>query len=241
LEYYLLIERKWTFKEWQQFFLNNPIMFIYATKLLWGVYNSDQQLISCFLCLEDTTLIDKKGNEIEAPEQYNIGIVHPVLLSAEDLHAWKRQFFDLSIEPVFLQLERPMYKVADKDRAKRIVQNFGDVTTLTGYIKSTLGKYGWQIGEPGYDNELSEFLYYDHTNTFEATLDVDGGYVNSYDVETKLVKLYFIDKTVEPYGRDNALTDQDEYLVQLGKLPQVFYSEVMAAIKAIKVREKKEN
>ncbi|MCS3797718.1 DUF4132 domain-containing protein [Niastella sp. OAS944] len=235
LEHYLVVERKWTFEEWKPFFLNNPIMFIYATKLLWGVYDKGGQLVSCFICQEDTTLINKEGNEIEVPEQYNIGIVHPVLLSAEDLHAWRRQFFDLSIEPVFPQLERPAYKVAEKDRAKRVVQNFGDVPTLTGYIKNTLAEYGWQIGEPGHDNELCEFLKLDHTNSFEVTLEVDGGYVNSYDKETKLEKLYFVDKTVEPYGRDNPLTDQDEYLVQLGKVPIVFYSEVVASIKAIKM------
>src|SRR5581483_764963 len=38
LEYYMVIQRRWTVEQWQQFFLNNPVMFIYATKLVWGVY-----------------------------------------------------------------------------------------------------------------------------------------------------------------------------------------------------------
>jgi len=43
LEYYLVTQRKWTFQQWQQFFLNNPVMFIYATRLLWGVYEGEDE------------------------------------------------------------------------------------------------------------------------------------------------------------------------------------------------------
>jgi hypothetical protein len=236
LEHYLVIQRKWAFEEWQQFFLNNPIMFIYATKLLWGVYDKENKLVSCFLCQEDTTLVDKEGNEIEAPEGYSIGIIHPISLTAEDLQAWKRQFFDLSIEPVFPQLERPVYVVAGEDNAKRVVQTFIGVRADSGSVKNTLDKYGWRkgIGDSGY---IDSFHYADRAGKIEAELQVEGVLVYGFDDEATLGQLTFVDTTLKRnYKAGVTNTDMDEQLIQLGKLSPIFFSEVVAAIKAIKVR-----
>lgn len=241
LEHYLVIQRKWAFEEWQQFFLNNPIMFIYATKLLWGVYDKENRLVSCFLCQEDTTLVDKEGSEIDAPEGYYIGIVHPISLAADDLQTWKRQFFDLSIEPVFPQLERPVYLVAEEDKAKRVVKSFVDLFTDSGAIKSTLDKYGWRKGDTGDGGYIHAFYYTDRASKLEAELAVEGVFAFGFDESANLGELYFVDTSVKQAYRPGITnTEEDERLVQLGKLPPVFYSEVVAAIKAIKVRDKKE-
>lgn len=240
LEHYLVVQRKWIFEEWQQFFLNNPIMFIYANKLLWGVYNKGQQLVSCFLCQEDTTLVDKEGDETEAPEGHFIGIVHPISLSQEELQTWKRQFFDLSIEPVFPQLERSVYMVADEDNAKRVVHSFVNVPTDSGSVKNTLDKHGWRKSDTGDGGYINTFHYSDHASKIVAELAVDGVLVYGFDDEAKLQQLCFIDTTVKKtYNSGVSYTDRDERLIQLGKLSPVFYSEVVAAIKAIKVRDTK--
>lgn len=240
LEHYLVVQRKWTFEEWQQFFLNNPIMFIYATKVLWGVYNKDNQLMSCFLCQEDTTLVNKEGNEIEAPDGNLIGIVHPISLLQSALQAWKQQFFDLSIEPVFPQLERPVHMVTEEYKEKRIVQSFVDVLTDSGSVRNTLDKYGWRKGEVGDGGSIYSFHYLDHANKIEAVLEVEGVFVNSFDNEAKLEELYFVDTTVKKaYQTGVSNTEKDDRLIQLGKLSAVFYSEVISAVKAIKVRSAK--
>ncbi|WP_375297038.1 DUF4132 domain-containing protein [Niastella sp. OAS944] len=240
LEHYLVVQRKWAFEEWQQFFLNNPIMFIYATKLLWGIYDNESKLVSCFICQEDTTLVDKEGNEIETPEGSFIGIVHPISLTAEDLQVWKRQFFDLSIEPVFPQLERPVYFVAEEDKAKRVVQTFVDVPSDSGSIKNTLDKYGWRkvVGDGGF---IDAFHYLDRASKIEAELEVEDVLVYGFDDEATLGKLFFVDTTVKSaYKAGVTNTELDDRLIQLGKLSPVFYSEVVAAVKAIKVKEKNE-
>jgi hypothetical protein len=85
-------------KNWQQFFLQNPVMFIYATRLLWGIYNEQGELIQTFLCNEDTSLIDVEQEEITI-EAGVIGIVHPSQLDSSQLQQWKQLFFDLSIDP----------------------------------------------------------------------------------------------------------------------------------------------
>jgi hypothetical protein len=237
LEHYLIVQRKWAFAEWQQFYLNNPIMFIYATKLLWGVYDKGNKLVSCFLCQEDTTLVDKEGNETEAPEEYFVGIVHPISLSPDELQSWKRQFFDGSIEPVFPQLERPVHFIANEDREKRVVRNFVDVPTDSGSIKNTLDRYGWRKGDTGDGGFINTFHYLDHGNRIEAELEVDGVLVYGFDDNATLGQLFFVDTSVKrTYNSGVTNTDRDERLIQLGKLSPVFYSEVITAIKAIKTR-----
>ena len=238
LEHYLVVQRKWSYAEWQQFFLNNPIMFIYATKLLWGVYDEKQQLISCFLCQEDTTLIDKDGNEVAAPEDHSIGIVHPISFSHEELQAWKKHFFELSIDPVFPQLERPVYLLPEEDKDKKIMEDFVGVPTDSGSIKNTLDKYGWRKGDSGDGGRIYTFHYTDYASHIEALLQVDGVNVFGFTDDATLGKLYFFDTLKnKPHFHDNPSSDKDERLIPPGNLSPVFYAEVIAAVKAIKVRK----
>ncbi|HEX8461082.1 MAG TPA: DUF4132 domain-containing protein, partial [Segetibacter sp.] len=106
LEHYLVTQRRWNSEEWQNFYLTNPVMFIYATKLLWGKYDSDGNLLDCFLSIEDTSLINIEDDEIELNDDEFVGIVHPIQLDAASLQKWKKKLFDLSVETIFPQLER---------------------------------------------------------------------------------------------------------------------------------------
>jgi Domain of unknown function (DUF4132)/HEAT repeats len=65
LEQYLVIQRRWSVDKWQAFFLTNPVMFVYAVRLIWGVFDNKNSLITVFRCQEDQTLTDKNGDEID--------------------------------------------------------------------------------------------------------------------------------------------------------------------------------
>jgi hypothetical protein len=65
LEQYLVIQRRWSVDKWQAFFLTNPVMFVYAIRLIWGVFDEKNTLISVFRCQEDQSLTDANGNEID--------------------------------------------------------------------------------------------------------------------------------------------------------------------------------
>ena len=239
LEYYVVIQRRWTVDQWKQFFLNNPVMFIYATRLLWGLYENNV-LKQCFYCQEDTTLVDEEDNEISLSEEASIGIVHPLQLSAEALQAWQRKFFNLSLEPVFRQLDRPVYRLAPEDKHITIIRKFEDVKTEPGSIKATLDKHGWNkpvVVDGGF---VESFSRDDYSGNIKAILEVEGVHVAGFDndMDPKLGSLYFIDTTKEKKRWFNPpADDKDERLIPLGSLPPVFYSEVIAGVKAIKVRK----
>jgi hypothetical protein len=238
LEHYLVAQRRWNKAQWQEFFLTNPVMFIYATKLLWGSYGNNE-LEQCFYCQEDTTLVDEEDNEISIEEDTQIGIVHPLQLSADDLKKWQRKFFDLSIEPVFSQLDRSIYHLGPEDKQVTIVRTFDGSKTEKGSIRSTLERAGWRKGPTGDSGSINTFFKDDDDNQIMAVLEVEGVFVAGFDsdMDPELGRLYFRDR---PKEKNRWLTqpkdDKDPVLIPLGNLPAVFYSEVMSAIKAIKIR-----
>lgn len=213
-------------------------MFIYATKLLWGLYDNNK-LKQCYYCQEDTTLMDAIDNEISLGEEAQIGIVHPLQLSADELKRWQQKFFDLSIEPVFQQLDRKVYPLAPENKMATKVRTFNGVKTEVGAIKNTLEKYGWRKG-PAVDNGAIEMFFKDdYENNIMAVLAVEGVFASGFDsdMDPQLGILYFRNR---PKEKNQWLSepedDNDPVLIPLGNLPEVFYSEVLSAIKAIKVR-----
>jgi hypothetical protein len=65
LEQYLVIQRRWSVDKWEGLFLTNPVMFIYAVRLVWGIFDEKNTLISVFRCQEDQSLTDANGDEID--------------------------------------------------------------------------------------------------------------------------------------------------------------------------------
>lgn len=241
LEYYLIIQRRWTFEQWQQFFLNNPVMFIYATKLVWGIYAADGQLERTFICNDDTALINEESEEIEVSEDSNIGIVHPTQLSLELLKKWQKFLYSQSIEQAFPQLDRKIPDLSTIDTTKCIIHKYIDKQMAEGSITSTLIKYGWQRGAAGDGGMIDSFSLLHLEKNIVAVLEVEGvGAGYGWGNEEKLGRLYFIDrnklsKRAMGYIKDDA----DERLVCISELPTIFFNEAIAAIEAIKPFEKK--
>jgi hypothetical protein len=236
LEHYLVVQRRWNKEQWEQFFLTNPVMFIYATKLLWGVYDNNK-LKQCFYCQEDTTLMDAEDNEISIDEAAEIGIVHPLQLPAEQLKIWQRKFFDLSIEPVFQQLDRNIHPLAPEHKEVTIVRTFDGTNTEPGSIRGTLERYGWRKGPAGDAGSIDTFFKDEDASDIMAVLEVEGVYVSGFDsdMDAQLGRLYFRQRVGKNKWVTQPKDDKDPVLIPLGNLPAVFYSEVISAIKAIKV------
>jgi len=240
LEYYLIIQRRWTHEQWKKFFLDNPVMFIYATKLVWGTYDANEQLTGSFICNEDTSLLDKNGDETSLTGQELIGIVHPSQLDEDTLQAWKKLLFDLSVEQVFPQLDRRVPDMQDIDLSGTIIKKFDDIHMVTGSIRSTLERFGWFKGPTGDGGYLESFRLLYFEKKIEAVVELDGvGVGYGWGGDEKTGRLYFMDKT-KVKGRHGYINSEtDEKLVKLRDLPLIFLQETLAALETIKRVEKK--
>jgi hypothetical protein len=240
LEYYLVIQRKWDYPQWQKFFLANPVMFIYATRLLWGVYKDREgSPVLTFLCDEDTTLFDRAGEELTPDPDWSIGIVHPTQLDAGELRDWQQQFFDRSIEPVFPQLDRRRTNLEGIDLSRSIIHTFENKKMKVGSIRSTLDKLGWRSGPAGDGGMIGTYHLLHDEKKIEAVLEIEGvgaGYGWTGDERTG--RLYFAKKDA---GKRNWWyspgDDSDERLVPLNKVPRLFLHETLAAVEAIRPEE----
>jgi len=240
LEYYLIIQRRWTNEQWSKFFLQNPVMFIYATKLLWGVYDEKGQLKGQFICSEDTSLVNEDNDEIVIPEASYVGIVHPTQLTTGQLQKWKQQFYDLSIDPIFPQLDRKLPDMDGIDLSKAIILKYLGKQMAPGSIKSTLERNGWHKGPTGDGGMIESFnlLYFE--KKMEALLELEGvGAGYGWGTEEKLGRLYIVDKSkVTQRWFNHPQHDTDERLVKLKDVPVIFLNEMLAAIDSIKPVEK---
>jgi hypothetical protein len=246
LEQYLVIQRKWNTEKWQAFFMGNPVMFAYAVRLIWGTYDADNQLIDTFRCQEDQTLINAEGDEIELPEDAQIGMVHPISLTAEQITYWTENLYDDDIQPIFPQLTRPVITLNDKDKNLKISREFQGVQ-YGGYgFISKMEKIGWNRGSVVDGGWISSYFKDFSDLGFTAIITQQGELcVGYYDGNAELNELMFVRKKAVQFGSyiyDEPSNENDERLMAFGEVPAIIYSEVMADMQFFKENDlKKQN
>jgi hypothetical protein len=229
LEQYLVIQRRWSVEKWQAFFLTNPVMFVYAVRLIWGVFDEKNQLISVFSCQEDQSLTDENGDEIDFLElkiakntqntegslwesnidnqssidnkKLSIGMVHSIDLDVETIDFWKNDLLDKGIEPIFPQLNRPVVLLREMDKNLRMTDEFEGVE-IGGYtFLSRMDKTGWVKGSIGDGGGiLSYYKAFSEVNLVAIVMQTGSLSVGYYDVNAEIGKLMFAQKSGVRFG-----------------------------------------
>jgi hypothetical protein len=236
MEYYLTVQRRWRFAAWQSFFLNNPVMFIYATRLVWAVYSNNDTIATAFICNEDSTLINIDHEEVVIPDDAMVGMVYPTQLEPDLLQQWKQFLFDEKVEQVFPQLNRTIPDLTTINLNTTILHHYEGRQMQTGSIRSTLERNGWHKGPTG-DGGIIESMRLSYVEKkLEAILEVEGvGAGFGWGMDEKLGRLYVIDTAKSNSRRDTyPKNEQDEKLVSLHSLPPIFLNEMLAAVESIK-------
>ncbi len=192
LEQALITGRQWESKNWKALFVENPVMHQFATGLLWGVYQnkgSDRILTKAFRYMEDGTFNTVEEDEYQLSEVANIGLVHPLELSEEELIAWKEQLSDYEIVQPIEQLERPIFRLTEQEKNALELTRFGGVVVNSRALFSKLQNMGWYKGYVGDGGSFDTYNRTDQDKVVE--LKFSGDDIVGLDIDVIVYGAYF--------------------------------------------------
>ena len=146
IENLMVRQFRWPLDRWQELFLVHPVLFPFASRLVWGLYDGGR-LRATFRALEDRTLTNAADEPFALPDgnaiAATIGIVHPLELSTDDRKAWAMHMADYNVQSPFLQLERPVvYPTAEEKPLKMSSKHKNtDLNAMT--FKGRAERLGW--------------------------------------------------------------------------------------------------
>ena len=227
LEQYMVLERRWSWEDWEKFYLMNPVMFIYASTLVWGVFDDKNTLVKLFYVDEDASLLDIEDDDVEITANHKIGIIHPLRTTKDTLTSWTDMFYELEIVQPFNQLNRASFKVEEAFKKDDNISKYNGLQAAKGgrAVQGYFEKRGWR-------KEVSDGGCFDLVKTFKqedmyAFLNVQGLCVGYYDEEVEFYDIKF--RKIGDWDWKNGFT--------LESLPEIVYSEVIADMEGIIKRE----
>ncbi|MEI0795683.1 DUF4132 domain-containing protein [Brachyspira pilosicoli] len=144
----LLNGRKWSYKTFNELFVDNPIMNIFALKLIWGVYDENNNLIESFRYMEDGSFntFDEEEYIFEdsLKNKKNITLVHPIELDDEQLSKWRNQLSDYEILQPINQLDLLFEEVKEEHIKNNKIISFEDKEITAGEIMSMANKMSFE-------------------------------------------------------------------------------------------------
>lgn len=104
-----MLQKSWPIDQWQERYLNHPLVGTIASRLLWCVDETPVVFI-------DGTPTDVEGQEIEHGTTAEVTLWHPVGRRIEEVTAWRQRLESLEITQPFKQAHRELYLLTDAER-----------------------------------------------------------------------------------------------------------------------------
>lgn len=208
-------ERSWSAADFEQYFLQHPVVARLATRAVWRSETGGGSQL--FRPLGDGTLLTETDDEYELPEHARVWLAHT------DRHedAWVAHLADYEVTPLFPQFGRPKVSVGRKDRS---IDGFTGVQHSAPSLRSAAASTAWEIG-PTFDGQTCTTILREFpTLEVKAILHLGGGFsVWEPHLESNIgfSRLTFVRSSVlnSSFTRDG---------VKLSRLPATLISEVVA-------------
>ena len=173
LQRVLLNGRKWTYNNFKTVFVENPIMNIFALKLIWGAYDENNNLIQSFRYMEDGTFNTVDEEEYTLPENSLITLVHPSELDADTIEKWKTQLSDYEISQPIEQLNFKYEEIKEEDIKEDKIHSLDSKTIKAGVLMSLATKYDMARGEAMDGGTFCEYILKDTYLNISVHLSFD--------------------------------------------------------------------
>ncbi len=222
LEKYLIEGRAWPVDEWQKLFFHNPIMFVYSTKLLWSLWDENENVINTFYCDEDSETFDVKDEAIDLSKGNKIRILHPTDLDTDQLTTWKEKLYHSNLKTIFPILERKVFVKKDGEAELNVSRHFfnEDVPKGADFVITHLTKCGWrkETGDGGrlqFTKHIAQPLLY-----ADAYIEGPAAFYQGGTAKATVYEISFHRK-------------QHQDQVKIKDVPFRFYSETMSDIDSL--------
>lgn len=226
LETALAVNRGWNVEAWNKLFVENPIMQQFATSLIWGSY-VEGKLQCTFRYMEDGTFNTKDEEEYKVPAEANIGLVHPVELSDEEIERWKSQLEDYEVKQPFEQVLRKVYRVKEEDNENSRVERFGGIKINGLSLLGKLTKFGWYRGSVRDGGCYTEFYKENLKLGMGAELGFSGVGVGYENEEVTIYDIAFYKAGTVQRGSYVYDSVKGSNLAKPGEVPERFFSEIL--------------
>lgn len=138
LDSLFLLNRNWSWLEFQQRYLKHPILGSLARRLIWQV-----GLRSALFTEVDA--FDEQGQRIEPQQQDLISLWHPIGKQADSVLRWRNRLAELGIAQPFRQVHREVYLLTDAERRTATYSNrFAAHIIRQSQFRTLAGRRGWQ-------------------------------------------------------------------------------------------------
>ena len=172
--------RKWTVTEWKEVFFENPFMKAFAIKLIWGIYDKNNNLLNTFRYMEDGSFNNIDDEEIIIDDNSLITLISPVEIKKELILKWKNQLADYDIVQPFNQLS----EYTKEELISKIPE-----TVTVGNIKNTAQKFGMEKEEDG--GLIEGYYIHDSYNNALVYISVSNMYYGSGNNDETNIKINF--------------------------------------------------
>lgn len=166
MEQFFVSGKKWAANYWIDLFMNHPILFVYATKLIW-IAERKNGTKEVFRVLEDVLMVSIEDDEIETDDLENIYLYHPIQVDENTNNLWKNFCYEKEISTLFEQVNRKVYNFEITDFEKGNYSKFPSKEIPKGaeFVKSSLEKRGWikETSDGGSINFYKQFPELDLT------------------------------------------------------------------------------
>jgi hypothetical protein len=141
LELAMIRQRSWTPDDFHTLFVTHPLLRHIVHRLVW-ISHTGTGTGTAFRIAEDDTYADVNDDTFTPAPGARIAIAHPILLD-DDLGTWAGLFADYEILQPFDQLERPVYRLTDDERAAHRLARVEGLVLSYGQAKGySQGRWG---------------------------------------------------------------------------------------------------
>lgn len=141
LEVAMVAGRRWSEPDFRRLFLDHPLMWRLAQRLLWATFDERDAVVTTFRPAEDRTFADLDDKTVDLDPAATIGVAHPWHFAA-DREEWSTVFTDYEIIQPFPQVGRELLTLPDADADR------GELTRFVG--RATAGRKEWVLAARGW-------------------------------------------------------------------------------------------